>query len=71
MRPSSNKQAERALAKLQRGEDERLVVKVTERTRWGVKAAASSRRMTVKAFLLTLAKEAGADIDPADLGALE
>ena len=71
MRPSSSKQAARVLEKLERGEDERLVVKVSQRTRWGVKAAASARRMTVKAFLLTLAKQAGADVDPADLGAQE
>jgi uncharacterized protein (DUF1778 family) len=73
MRPSTDKEkeAKRVLAKLERGEDERLVVKVSQRTRWGVKAAASARRMTVKAFLLSLAKGAGADIDPADLGAEE
>lgn len=68
MRPSTNKKASAALAKLQRGEDERLVMKVSQRTRWGVKAAASAQRMTVKAFLLTLARDAGVDVDPADLG---
>jgi uncharacterized protein (DUF1778 family) len=65
--PLTNKQAAAALAKLERGEDKPLVIRVSPRTRWSIKATASARRKTMKAFVLGLLKDAGVEIDPADL----
>jgi len=69
MRPSTEKKTARALSRLERGENKPLVVKVSPATRWAVKAEAIARKMTVKAFVLGLLKDAGVEIDPADLDA--
>jgi uncharacterized protein (DUF1778 family) len=68
-RPST-KPAARALASLER-EEKRVTFRATKRTQWALRAAATAKQQSVKAFLLTLAKGAGADIDPADLDGKE